>query len=68
MRRLLILLALVAAHGCGQSEKPADPSKKITWEQYQTMNDLDKADPYVLSHLEEAAQKKLAEQAKKFQR
>lgn len=68
MRRLLVLLALVAAHGCGQSEKPADPSKKITWEQYQKMDDMDKADPYVLSNLDDEARKKLAEQAKKFQR
>lgn len=69
MRRLLSMLALAAALGCSQGEKPAaDPAKKITWEQYQKMDEMDKADPYVLNNLDDEARKKLAEQAKKMKR
>jgi hypothetical protein len=66
MRRILLPLALVVTLGCGQRDKPADPSKKITWEQYQKMEEVDKADPYVLNNLDQDAQAKLAEMMKKY--
>jgi ABC-type glycerol-3-phosphate transport system substrate-binding protein len=62
----LVLFALLAAVGCGSPAAPTgDPSKKVTWEQFQKMPPEEQADPYVLNNLDDNARKKLDEMLKK---
>lgn len=64
--RALVAVLLVAAVGCGSSAPPAgDPSKKISWADFQKMPSEEQADPYVLNNLDDDAKKKLAEKLKK---
>jgi len=62
---LLVLLAFFVL-GCSKSSGPTgDPSKKITWEQFQKMPSEEQADPYVLNNLDDEARKKFDEMVKK---
>lgn len=69
MQRLIILMLALAVVGCG-SATPAtgDPSKKITWSEYQKMDVEQKDDPYVVDNLDDEAKKKLAESQRKKKR
>lgn len=59
----------LAVVGCGGSSAPTgDPSKKITWEQFQKMPSEEQADPYVLNNLDDDAKKKFDEMVKKQKR
>jgi hypothetical protein len=49
---LLGTLALGAAGGCAKRTEPPFPGKKISLQEYQKMSIEEKADPYVLEHLE----------------
>lgn len=52
---LFALLWTIA--GCGQSVTP-DPTRKITWEEFQQMDAERQSDPYVLDNLDDAARAK----------
>jgi hypothetical protein len=65
-RLLPFALAACLATGCG-SPQPAtgDPSKKVTWAEYQKMDAEQKDDPYVVDNLDDEAKKKLADAQRK---
>lgn len=66
MKRFLFFILAALAIGCGSSSSSTgDPSKKITWEEYQKMDEMEKADHYVLDNLNDEAKQKLAESQKK---
>jgi hypothetical protein len=59
------VLALLAA-GCGSSQPATgDPSKKVTWAEYQKMDAEQKDDPYVVDNLDDDAKKRLADAQRK---
>ncbi len=62
-----VLAAFVCAAGCGGDKPPAvgDPTKKISWADFQKMPPEEHGDPYVLNNLDDDAKKKLAEKLKK---
>lgn len=69
MLRSLTVLALLAVAGCGSSAPATgDPSKKISWSEYQKMDAEQKDDPYVVDNLDDEAKKKLAESHRKKKR
>jgi hypothetical protein len=74
MQGLWLTLAALVVVGCGGSPRPpgdlskGDPSKKITWEQFQQMPPEEQGDPYVLTNLDDEAKKKFDELAKKQRR
>lgn len=69
VNRLLVLVVLVAQTGCGASApSTGDPTKKITWAEYQKMDAEQKDDPYVVDNLDDEAKKKLAESQRKKKR
>lgn len=68
MRTFLLLLALFQALGCGSGEPNAGPSRKITWDEYQKLDAIEKDDPYVLNNLDADALKKRDEWLKKRRR
>lgn len=51
-----VILGLLT--GCGSSAPVGDPSKKITWAEYEKMPSEDQGDPYVLNNLDDDARKK----------
>jgi len=63
MRRMTLVL-LVALAGCGGPGPKPDPSRKVTWAEYQRMDAEQKDDPYVLDNLDDDAKQKLARAAK----
>ena len=65
MTRLLGLVLLLAAVGCGGTPAPAPAEKKITWEEYRKLPAFEKDDPYVLQHLDDDSKAKLAKAGKK---
>jgi hypothetical protein len=65
-QRVIILLLAFIVVGCSKSSGPmGDPSKKITWEQFQKMPSEEQADPYILNHLDDEAKKKFDEMVNK---
>lgn len=69
MHRLIILMFALTAIGCGTSTPATgDPTRKITWTEYQKMDAEQKDDPYVVDNLDEGAKKKLAESQRKKKR
>lgn len=59
----------LAVVGCGASTPATgDPSKKITWAEYQKMDAEQKANPYVVDNLDDEAKKKLAESQRRKRR
>ena len=69
MKRLLLILLTALLAGCSSSiPATGDPSKKISWAEYQKMDAEQKDDPYVLDNLDDEAKKKLAESQRKKQR
>lgn len=69
MKRILPALLLGFAVGCGASTPATgDPSRKITWEEFQKMDPEQKDDPYVVDNLDAGAKKKLAETQRKKKR
>jgi hypothetical protein len=65
MTRLLGLVLLLAAVGCGGTPAPAPAEKKISWEEYRKLPAFEKDDPYVLQHLDDDSKAKLARAGKK---
>lgn len=67
MTRLPVLLLVAFVLGCGSPSAPStgDPSKKITWAEFQKMNAEQKSDPYVLDNLDDDAKKRLAPKSRK---
>ncbi len=59
----VILVGLLT--GCGSSAPVGDPSKKITWAEYQKMPPEDQGDPYVLLNLDDDARTKFNEKIQK---
>ncbi len=54
------LLAFTA--GCGRPEPyTGDPTKKITWEEFEKMDAEEQDDPYVVDNLDDDAKKKLGQ-------
>jgi hypothetical protein len=69
VHRFVFLLLTLSLLGCGSSTPATgDPSKKITWAEYQKMDAEQKDDPYVLDNLDDDAKKKLAESQRKRKR
>jgi hypothetical protein len=67
--RLLLIAVVLCAGGCGSSTPATgDPSKKISWAEYQKMDAEQKDDPYVVDNLDDEAKKKLAESQRKKKR
>lgn len=66
---MLVLVLLFATVGCGTSTPTTgDPTKKITWAEYQKMDAEQKDDPYIVDNLDDEAKKKLAESQYKKKR
>jgi hypothetical protein len=58
-----VILGLLT--GCGSSAPVGDPTKKITWAEFEKMPSEDQADPYVLLNLDDDARQKFNEKMKK---
>ncbi len=65
MKRLVLLLGVLAAVGCAPTAPTGSQTKSITWDEYQKLPAEDRDDPYVLNNLDDSARKKLAEAEKK---
>lgn len=69
MKPILPLLLLGLVVGCGSSTPATgDPSKKVTWAEYQKMDAEQKDDPYVVDNLDDEAKKNIAESLRKKKR
>jgi len=69
LSRFTLLLFTGLIVGCGSTTpSTGDPSKKITWAEFQKMDAEQKDDPYVIDNLDDDAKKRLADSQKKKKR
>jgi hypothetical protein len=70
MKRMIpFAFSICLTVGCGSPQPTTgDPSKKVTWAEYQKMDAEQKDDPYVVDNLDDDAKKRLAESRRKKRR